>query len=102
MAATAMVAARIEPELKDRADKVLGRAHVTGSELIRRVYEYVAFNGDVPEFVYLGSREVDMANPSRRVGSPLATWAVDGPYAGLDLRALDDDEVAAELGDARE
>lgn len=61
MAATATVAARLEPELKERADTILEQAHLSSSTLIRRVYEYVVYTGDVPEFVKTGEYGVKLS-----------------------------------------
>ena len=49
--ATTIVAARIDDEVKRRADKVLAAAQLTPTQLVRRVYDYLATVGDVPEFV---------------------------------------------------
>ncbi|MEY8437772.1 hypothetical protein AAK967_08550 [Atopobiaceae bacterium 24-176] len=85
MAATATVAARLEPELKERADVILEQAHISSSTLIRRMYEYVVFMGDVPEFVKTNEYEVALAREDQE--DPLE-WLRHGPLAEL-IQAAD-------------
>lgn len=64
MAATALVAARIDPGLKEEAEKVLRAEGVTPFQTLRRVYEYVVVMGEVPEFSWsclLGSSRMPHA-----------------------------------------
>ncbi len=64
--ATTIVAARIDDEVKRRADKVLAAARLTPTQLVRRVYDYIATVGDVPEFVKVDEHEVVLETPGYR------------------------------------
>lgn len=99
MAATATVAARLEPELKERADAILEQAHLSGSTLIRRVYEYVVYTGDVPEFVKTGEYGVRLSLEGQ--DDPLE-WLRHGPLSLIDFSSVPDtyvDEAMQEWAD---
>lgn len=99
MAATATVAARLEPELKERADAILEQAHLSGSTLIRRVYEYVVYTGDVPEFVKTGEYGVRLSLEGQ--DDPLE-WLRHGPLSHIDFSSVPDtyvDEAMQEWAD---
>ena len=63
---TTIVAARIDDEVKKRADKVLAAAQLTPTQLVRRVYDYIANVGDVPEFMKVDEHEVVLETPGYR------------------------------------
>ena len=85
MAATALAAARMEPELRNRAKKVLSHAGMTESQLIRRVYEYIVYLGDVPEFIKLGEYDIALPQPAARRDKFDALHAaiVNNPFSHL-------------------
>lgn len=55
---TTVVAARIDDDVKEQADKILRAAQLTPTQLVRRVYDYIVLNGDIPEFIKVGESEV--------------------------------------------
>lgn len=102
MAATALVAARVEPELKQQARAVLEQEGITESVLIRRVYEYVVHMGGVPEFVRTGT--YDMAIPTAPQGK-LERLLFDlehGPLAHVDFTGHDPSGAQDPKADALE
>ena len=76
--ATTVVAARIDDAVKRQADMILKSAHVTPTELVRRVYDYIVYLGDVPEFVKCG----EFAAPAESEDPVQA--AMDDLFAYLD------------------
>ena len=99
MAATALVAARVEPELKQRAKTVLDRKGVTESQLIRRVYEYVVHTGDIPEFVLVDDCLVDTAAERPGKFGRLIDFAKDGPFSSFDWSSLEMDPLEDTLAE---
>ncbi|MGN0076151.1 MAG: hypothetical protein ACI38Z_04160 [Parafannyhessea sp.] len=100
MAATSMVTARLDPALKKQAGDVLKRANVTESELVRKVYEYIVYLGDVPEFVKTDEYEVEDMSDNKF--SRLVRAIENSPLAKADLSNATDESVAetlAERGD---
>lgn len=100
MTATALVAARMEPELRERTKALLDRDGITESQLIRRVYEYVAFLGRVPEFVKTG--EFDMVVP---LGGDdkldeLLFLIENNPFNTYDFTGVSDDGLRGDRADA--
>ncbi len=90
MSSTVMVAARMEPELKERARAVLERDGLTESQLIRRVYEYVVYLGRVPDFIKTG--EFDMVIPVEGGDKfdELLFLLENNPFNSFDFTALGD------------
>lgn len=85
MAATALVAARVEPELKQQARAVLEKEGLTESLLIRRVYEYVVHMGTVPEFVRTGAYDMAIPAEPRDKFDDLLFELEHGPLADVDF-----------------
>jgi antitoxin component of RelBE/YafQ-DinJ toxin-antitoxin module len=102
MTATSMVTARLDPTLKKKAGAVLRRANITESELVRKVYEYIVYLGDVPEFVKTGEYEVEDISEADKFSRLVA--AIEGsPLAKADLSDATDESIAktlAERGDS--
>ena len=106
MAATALVAARVEPALKDRAGAVLKRVGMTESQLIRRVFEYVAHEGDVPSFTLSDSYEIDLRS-GERIGAllrfqPLIDFLNADPYDDRDFTGISDEAIETGYREAME
>ena len=83
MAATALAAARMEPELRARAKEVLSHAGVTESQLIRRIYEYIVYLGDVPEFIKTGEYDIALPRPKRDKFDALRSTIENNPFSHL-------------------
>lgn len=98
MAATSMVTARLDPTLKKKAGTVLRRANITESELVRKVYEYIVYLGDVPEFVKTGEYEVEDM-PEADKFSRLVKAIEASPLAKADLSGATDDSIAETLAE---
>jgi antitoxin component of RelBE/YafQ-DinJ toxin-antitoxin module len=93
MAATALAAARIDPKVKARAVEVLNEYHLSESDLIRSVYEYVVRFDDVPEFVK--TREyaiVPEAHPKDRFAATL-DLIDSSPFSHESYAFLTDEEI---------
>lgn len=102
MAATALVAARMEPELREGARRLLALEGVSESQLIRRVYEYVVHLGRVPEFVKTG--EFDMLLPVEGDDKldELLFLIQNNPFNAYDFSGITDDGLREDRGVARE
>lgn len=48
---TTVISARIDDDVKETVDRVLAAAKLSPSQLLRRVYHYIATVGDVPDFM---------------------------------------------------
>lgn len=83
MAATALVSARLEPEVKERAQGVLRAAGLSDTEVIRRVYDYIVAVGDVPDFVRTGEYSARVTT-SHDHFDDMAEWLLTGPFARED------------------
>lgn len=101
MAATTLVAARLEPELKNRADKTIRSHNLTATDVIRRVYEYIVITGDIPEFIETDEYDVRIAEKPDKFSEAL-DWIRNGPLSGYNLSALSDDEMAETLENRRD
>ncbi len=97
MAATALVAARVEPELKERAKKILEREGLTESQLIRRVFEYVVHMGEVPEFVFGGDYLVDTTTGETLKYGKLLDFASNGPLSKFNWESMEMDSLKETL-----
>ena len=88
MAATALVAARVEPELKGRARAVLEREGMTESLFIRRVCEYIVFLDEVPEVIKTGEYAMGIDSVGDDKFEELSFLIGNGPLAELDFSGL--------------
>ena len=96
MAATALVAARVEPELKEGARAVLEREGLTESQLIRRVYEYVVSMDEVPQFVLADQFGIELDTGRRDKFQRLLSWMRDDPFAAYDFSSISDEAIEAD------
>lgn len=96
MSATTLVAARLEPNLKERAERTIKSNDLTTSDVIRRVYEYIVVTGDVPEFVKTDEYDVRIVSEKDRF-SAASGWLRNGPLSKYDFTGLSDDEISREL-----
>ena len=96
MSATALVSARLEPNLRDGAHRVIEGYGLTQTQVIRRVYEYIVVMGDVPEFVKTDEYDIQY-NERRDSFDDMLLWLETGPFSGLDLSGLTEEEVSREL-----
>lgn len=103
MAATALVAARVEPEVKQKAKEVLDRRGITESQLIRSVFEYVIETGDVPVFTFSDAYEIDLETgeriPRRDKFQRLLDWVRTGPLSQYDWSSIPDDALEETLAE---
>lgn len=102
MAATALVAARVEPELKERAHVVLTRANVTETQVIRNLFERIAHEGKVPDIVltscaieYEGRQPEDKPHPF----AELLDFMERGPFSTYDWTRLGEDSLDETLAE---
>lgn len=93
MASTTTVAARLDPELREQASAILQKAHITDTDLIRKVYEYVVYMGDVPEFVKTGEYSVRIPRSPKTKYERLADTIETSQLKSYDLTGLTDQEV---------
>lgn len=100
MSATALVAARMEPELRDRAKALLERDGMTESRLIRRVYEYVVHLGRVPEFLKTGEFDMVMPLGGDDKFDELLFLIESNPFNAYDFTAVDGEELKRDRADA--
>ncbi len=98
MTATALVSARLEPEVKERAQVILRSAGLTDTIVIRRIYDYIVSVGDVPEFVKTGEFSVP-AVEQRDHFDDMVDWMLGGPFSGEDWSWLQDDAVKEARGE---
>lgn len=97
MAATTLVAARISPELKNRAHGIMREKDLTDSKVIRRVYEYIVHLGEVPEFLLVDEYplpEVEKDKFQRHV-----EWMKNGPLSKMDWSFFTDEALAEALAE---
>ena len=85
MAKTATIRARIEPELKAKAEKILTKLGLTQTELITLLYEQVVMQRGLPFAVKVPNRKTREAIRELEAGEGL------GPFASIEelRRALD-------------
>ena len=97
MAASAIVATRMEPELKRRAEDVLRRERITGSQLIRRLYSYVATHGAIPSCIMSVEYDGRLNEKSPDKFDDMVAWISGAPFASEDFSFLTDEVVAQTL-----
>lgn len=104
MAATALAAARIEPELKERAREILEQHDMTESQLIRRVYEYIVEAGAVPEFTLVEEYDVHLETGKRVKRKDkferMLEWMRTGPLTRYDFTGIGDDALRESFDEA--
>lgn len=95
MAATALVAARVEPELKERVKQVLSDNHMTETDLIRGVWSYIDREGCIPEALFgkQASMEYDSGKPKRDRFDDMVDWMKDGPLSSFDWSSFTDEAL---------
>ena len=96
MSASALVSARLEPRLRDDAQKVIESHGLSQTQVIRRVYEYIVVMGDVPEFVKTNEYEMRYNERSDPFDDMLL-WLETGPLSKVDFSGLTDEEISREL-----
>ncbi len=74
MTKTAMIRARMEPDLKDEAEQVLARVGLTPTEAIRLFYRQVSLHGGLPFEVRIPNAETRAAVAEMRSGKKLKTF----------------------------
>lgn len=74
MAKTAMVRARIEPELKEQVEAVLSQVGLTASQAITLFYKRVADQQGIPFELRVPNRETREAIESLRTGKGVSVY----------------------------
>lgn len=74
MAKTAMVRARIEPELKEQVEAVLSQVGLTASQAITLFYKRVADQQGIPFELRIPNRETLEAIESLRTGEGVSVY----------------------------
>lgn len=100
MAATALVAARMEPELKERAHAVLVRAHLTETQVIRNLFEHIVYEDRVPDIVLTSCAiEYEGESPRPHPFADLLDFMENGPLSAYDWTGLDEDSLDETLSE---
>jgi len=74
MSKTAMIRARIEPDLKDEAEQVLAQVGLTPTEAIRLFYRQIFLHGGLPFEVRVPNAATRAAVADARSGKKLKTF----------------------------
>ncbi len=74
MSKTAMIRARMEPDLKTEAEQVLAQVGLTPTEAIRLFYRQVSLQGGLPFEVRVPNAETKAAIIEARSGKKLKTY----------------------------
>lgn len=74
MSKTAMIRARMEPDLKTEAEQVLAQVGLTPTEAIRLFYRQVSLHGGLPFEVRVPNAETRAAITEARSGNKLKTY----------------------------
>jgi DNA-damage-inducible protein J len=74
MSKTAMIRARMEPDLKTEAEQVLAQVGLTPTEAIRLFYRQVSLQGGLPFEVRVPNAEAKAAIIEARSGKKLKTY----------------------------
>jgi DNA-damage-inducible protein J len=74
MPKTAMIRARMEPDLKSEAEQVLAQVGLTPTEAIRLFYRQVSLQGGLPFEVRIPNAETKAAIAEARSGKKLKTY----------------------------
>ena len=80
---TAIVRARVEPQLKDEAESVLARLGLTMSEAIRMYLSQITMRRGIPFDVEIPNEETLAAMREAEAGGLESTDGVDGLFAKL-------------------
>ena len=75
MAKTAMIRARVEPELKQAAEKVFAKLGLTATEAIRLFYRQTALRNGLPFELRIPNEETLAAVRQARSGTGLSTYS---------------------------
>lgn len=85
MAKTAVVTARVEPEIKERAEKVFRALGISASEAINLFYNQVRLRQGLPFDVRLPNEETQRAIEEARDGRDLRSYdSLDSMWRDLD------------------
>ena len=75
MAKTAMIRARVEPELKQQAEKVFAKLGLSATEAIRLFYRHTALRNGLPFELRIPNEETLEAVRQMRSGTGLSTYS---------------------------
>ena len=91
MAKTEMIRARVEPDLKQDAEKVFATLGLSATEAITLFYKQVALRQGLPFAVRIPNAETREAIRQARTGEGLTSYSsVEGLMADLNDDVLDD------------
>jgi DNA-damage-inducible protein J len=74
MSKTAMIRARMEPDLKEEAEEVLAKVGLSPTEAIRLFYRQVSLRGGLPFDVRVPNAKTRSAVAEARTGKKLKTF----------------------------
>lgn len=83
MLKTAIINARIDPELKEKAEKVLKKTGLTGAEAIRLFYTQICLHEGLPFEVKIPNKKTKKAMQDARAGRTHKIKDINDFFEGL-------------------